>query len=64
MQINGLVWDAAVSTKGDTQVNGPEASRRHPLVIALAVLVFAECALRVVATIYLGVELLVASPSS
>ena len=64
MQINGLVWDAAVSTKGDEQVNGPGASRRHPLVTALAVLVFAECALLVVATIYLVIELLVASPSS
>jgi hypothetical protein len=64
MQINGLVWDAAVSTTGDARVNGPEASRRHPLVIALAVLVFAECALLIAATIYLVIELLVASPSS
>lgn len=60
MQINGFVWDDTVSTAGDQQVAGP----RHPLLIALAVLVFAECALLVAATVYLVVELLIATPSS
>ena len=38
--------------------------RRHPLVLLLAVLIFAECALLSVATIYLVIELLTAEPSS
>ena len=37
---------------------------KHPLLIALAVLVFAECALLTVATIYLVVEILVDTPAS
>lgn len=37
---------------------------RHPLLTALAVLVFAECALMAAATIYLGVELMIAVPAS
>lgn len=39
-------------------------ARRHPFVVALAVLLFAECALVAVATIYLVVEILVARPDS
>ena len=42
----------------------PAAPARHPFVIALAVLLFAECALLVAATVYLVVELIVATPSS
>jgi len=49
MQINGFVWDDTV---------------KHPLLVTLAVLVFAECALLSAATIYLVVELLVATPDS
>lgn len=37
---------------------------RHPFVVLLAVLLFAECALLAVATIYLVVELLTATPDS
>ena len=37
---------------------------RHPFVTALAVLLFAECALLATATGYLIVELIVATPSS
>ncbi|MBC7589824.1 MAG: hypothetical protein H7226_02115 [Salinibacterium sp.] len=40
------------------------AARRHPLLVALAVLVFAQCALLGVATGYLIVELFVATPDS
>ena len=57
MQINGCVWDAAVSEPFGT-------TRRHPLVVALAVLVFAECALLGAATTYLLIELLIDTPSS
>lgn len=39
-------------------------SRRHPLLVALAVIVFAECALMGVAAVYLIVELLVDVPTS
>ncbi|CAN5399092.1 hypothetical protein BH10ACT7_BH10ACT7_09860 [soil metagenome] len=49
MQINGFLGGPAV---------------KHPLLIALAVLVFAECALLAVATIYLVVEIFVATPAS
>jgi hypothetical protein len=57
MQINGFVGEDAVSET-------PAAPARHPFVIALAVLLFAECALLVAATVYLVVELIVATPSS
>ena len=57
MQINGFVWDGAVSEPH-------EAVRRHPFVIALIVLVAAECALMLAATVYLLVEILVDTPSS
>ena len=39
-------------------------SARHPLVVALAVLIFAQCALLVLAIMYLVVELIVATPDS
>jgi hypothetical protein len=39
-------------------------SRRHPLLVALAVIVFAECALMGAAAVYLIVELLVDVPTS
>lgn len=53
MQINGFVWDNAVN-----------AVRNHPLVIALATVLFAECALMVGVTGYLVLELLTATPAS
>lgn len=53
MQINGFVWDNTVSRSG-----------KHPLLVALAVIVFAECALASAASIYLVVELLTAEPAS
>ena len=49
MQINGFKWDGTV---------------KNPLLVALAVIVFAECALMTVATIYLVIEIIVATPSS
>ena len=60
MQINGFVWDDTVSTADDAKVNDP----RNPLLVVLAVLLFAECALLVAATVYLVVELLIATPAS
>lgn len=39
-------------------------SGKHPFVVALAVLIFAQCALLVVATGYLVIELFVATPDS
>ena len=57
MQINGFVGEDAVSET-------PAAHARHPFVIALAVLLFAECALLVAATVYLVVEFIVTTPSS
>lgn len=41
-----------------------QTDRRHPLVVILAVLLFAECALLTAATIYLVIELLTATPDS
>jgi hypothetical protein len=60
MQINGFVWDDTVSTADDAKVNDP----RNPLLVLLAVLLFAECALLVAATAYLVIELLIATPAS
>jgi hypothetical protein len=57
MQINGFVGDDAVSEP-------PATPRRHPFVVALVVLLAAECALLAAATVYLIVELIVAAPSS
>jgi hypothetical protein len=39
-------------------------SRRHPFVVVLALLIFAQCALLVVATAYLVIELVTAVPDS
>lgn len=41
-----------------------QTDRRHPFVIVLAAVVFAECALITVATIYLVIEILTATPES
>ena len=60
MQINGFVWDDTVSTADDAKVNDP----RNPLLVLLAVLLFAECALLVAATVYRVIELLIATPAS
>jgi hypothetical protein len=49
MQINGFGRDEAV---------------KHPLVIALSVVVFAECAVLAVATIYLVIEILTGASGS
>lgn len=53
MQINDFLAEAVVT-----------GSRRHPLLVALAVIVFAECALMGAAAVYLIVELLVDVPTS
>lgn len=57
MQINGFVWDEAVSEPRAT-------GRRHPSVLALIALVGAECALLTAATIYLVFEIITAPASS
>lgn len=49
MQINGFMWGTPV---------------KNPLLVILAIIVFAECALLTVATIYLVVEIFVDTPSS
>ena len=53
MQINGFVWD--------DPVNGVKA---NPALAALALIIFAECALMSVATIYLVIEIFSAVPAS
>lgn len=53
MQINDFLPEDSVTE-----------SRRHPLLVALAVLVFAECALMGAAAVYLVVELLVDEANS
>lgn len=57
MQINGCIWGLTVS---DVR----RGSARHPFVIALAVLIFAQCTLLAVATGYLVIELIIATPDS
>ena len=57
MQINGFVGEDAVSETSGT-------SPRHPYVLALVVILFAECALLSAATVYLVVELITATPNS
>ncbi len=57
MQINGCIWGQTVS-----YVQGGPG--RHPFVIALAVLIFAQCAMLLAATGFLVVELIVATPDS
>ena len=42
----------------------PAKPQRHPFVVALVVLLFAECALLAAATLYLIVEIIVATPTS
>ncbi len=64
MQINGFVAAASVWTGEDQQVTSPHAKSRVPLLTVLALIVFAECALLVAATVFLVVELLVATPTS
>ena len=53
MQINGFVWDVAVSEL-----------RRQPLLVALTAVIFAECALLVGATAFLILELVTVTPDS
>jgi hypothetical protein len=57
MQINGCIW-------GHTVSDVRKGSTRHPFVVALAVLIFAQCALLAVATGYLVIELIIATPDS
>ena len=57
MQINGCIWGHSVN---DVR----SGSGKHPFVVALAVLIFAQCALLAVATGYLVVELIIATPDS
>jgi len=61
MQINGFPGDEPA-----TPARGDELRRAqwHPLLAVLAVLLFAECALLVAATVYLVVELLTVVPDS
>ena len=47
----------------DLESPHPDA-RRHPLVRVFAGILFAECALLVVATIYLVIEIFIATPAS
>lgn len=56
-----IYGDDAVSAHHD---GPPSGGSRHPFVVLLAVLVFAECALLAVATGYLLIELLTATPNS
>jgi hypothetical protein len=53
MQINGFVWDVPVSS-----------GKSNPLLIALSVVIFAECALMTAATLYLILELVTETPAS
>jgi hypothetical protein len=53
MQINGFLKGNTVSPSG-----------RHPLVVALAVIVGAECVLMAAASTFLIIELLIATPTS
>ena len=53
-----------MSTEGVAEVAEPRRAPRHPLVIALTVLVFAEFLLLVAAVVYLVVELLIDTPAS
>lgn len=53
-----------VTQKGDKMANAERKPRRSPLLITLVALLFAECALVVVAVVYLVIELLVDIPTS
>ena len=61
MQINGFSGDEPASPERGDELGRPPS---HPLLTVLAVLLFAECALLVVATGYLVVELLTVVPES
>ena len=61
MQINGFPGDEPADPhRGDESGR----ARSHPLLLILAVLLFAECALLVAATAYLVLELLTVVPES
>ncbi len=64
MQINGFVGEDNMSTADGRSTASASPQPRHPLVVALAVFIFAECALLVAALTYLVVELLTATASS
>jgi hypothetical protein len=67
MQINGFVWDKAVSEEplGTEGLEPrPNGGRAHPLVLLLAGIIFLECAALVGAVTFLVVELLIETPDS
>jgi hypothetical protein len=67
MQINGFVWDKAVSEAqlgNERHESHPNGGRRHPFVTLLAAIIFAECAALVGAVVFLIVELLIETPDS
>lgn len=57
MQINDFSMEEPVTDE-------PTKPSRHPLVVMLAIILLAECALLAVATSYLVIEILVAVPDS
>jgi hypothetical protein len=63
MQINGFIRGALVVGEIEPSA-GRSRARRHPLLLALTAIVFAEFLLLVGATGFLIIELLVATPSS
>jgi hypothetical protein len=67
MQINGFVWDKAVSEAPlgtERRESHPNGGRRHPFVTLLAGIIFLECAALVGAVVFLIVELLIETPDS
>jgi hypothetical protein len=68
MQINAFLLDSPVSNSSDApdtrQTDAAAARRRHPLVIALAAVIFAESAVITAVTVYLVVEILIAPADS
>ena len=66
-QINGFVWDVAVSEApnvDESARNSGSRRRHHPLVLVLAAVLFLEAAALAGATVVLIFELLVATPDS
>ena len=63
MQINGFIRSGIVLGE-NTSTDGAARGTRHPLIWALAAIVFAEFLLLVGATGFLVIELFVATPSS
>jgi len=63
MQINGFIRGGIV-LRENTSAGEADRGRRHPLILVLAVIVFAEFLLLVAATGFLVIELFVATPSS